>query len=307
MKFSKYILSIIIVLVLVEHHGEVHAVIEAVCSNCHVSHDFQAALPGIFNGDGKDDCIGCHMDPDMQNLKASFDSGLPPQVNTKNTPLAAGWFYDIGDGAQDASMHNISGVLTEDLTLGLTPPGGTELTGLMTCTTCHRLPNHHASNPGMVTTNYRFLSGISGKGDQYWELSPSATSHNQYKGEEKTRGVSLTQTDTMSAFCARCHGDFHNQIDKNTTNYGQIWTRHPIGVDVASLSGEYSAYVTYNPLAPVGSTSVSQTIVNTVQNAGNGLVTCVSCHRAHGSDYPDLLRWDPALNSGCKVCHSTKS
>ncbi|MFC1513206.1 cytochrome c3 family protein [Thermodesulfobacteriota bacterium] len=46
------------------------------------------------------------------------------------------------------------------------------------------------------------------------------------------------------------------------------------------------------------------------------VVMCLSCHRAHGSEYPDMLRWDyntmivndeqGATGTGCFVCHSSK-
>jgi len=47
-------------------------------------------------------------------------------------------------------------------------------------------------------------------------------------------------------------------------------------------------------------------------------VTCISCHRPHGSPYPDMLRWDYANDCntgnadtatepcGCYSCHTTK-
>jgi predicted CXXCH cytochrome family protein len=47
-----------------------------------------------------------------------------------------------------------------------------------------------------------------------------------------------------------------------------------------------------------------------------GIVLCLSCHRAHGSAHDDLLRWDYAgmqagttgaeAGSGCFICHTTK-
>lgn len=43
---------------------------------------------------------------------------------------------------------------------------------------------------------------------------------------------------------------------------------------------------------------------------------CLSCHRVHGSEYPDILRWDYSKmiagdpgdeeGNGCFVCHTTK-
>ncbi|RLA81698.1 MAG: hypothetical protein DRG33_00080, partial [Deltaproteobacteria bacterium] len=46
-------------------------------------------------------------------------------------------------------------------------------------------------------------------------------------------------------------------------------------------------------------------------NLGTDQVQCLSCHRAHGSPYPDMLRWDyrnwpgGGMN-GCAVCHTSK-
>jgi len=46
------------------------------------------------------------------------------------------------------------------------------------------------------------------------------------------------------------------------------------------------------------------------------MVICLSCHRAHASDQPDMLRWDynlmivdrtgPAAGTGCFKCHTDK-
>ena len=36
-------------------------------------------------------------------------------------------------------------------------------------------------------------------------------------------------------------------------------------------------------------------------------VAYISCHRPHGSPYPDMLRWYPETCEGCISCHSQKS
>ena len=73
-------------------------------------------------------------------------------------------------------------------------------------------------------------------------------------------------------------------------------------------------------MAPVGSTDAAMGAAGTVnstvlQAAGDAIVTCISCHRAHGTPYADLLRWDYSNNCnagsdnadcGCFQCHTTK-
>ena len=91
-----------------------------------------------------------------------------------------------------------------------------------------------------------------------------------------------------------------------------IWIRHPSDVTLPD-QGEYANYTEYNIDAPIGRIDIPIDISNVV-TPGTDVVTCLSCHCAHGSDYPDLLRWDYSQNiagggandNGCFICHSTK-
>ncbi|HIC92409.1 MAG TPA: hypothetical protein EYP21_10200 [Syntrophaceae bacterium] len=48
---------------------------------------------------------------------------------------------------------------------------------------------------------------------------------------------------------------------------------------------------------------------------GTDQVMCLSCHRAHGSPYADMLRWnyshmiagDTTKSGGCFTCHTQKN
>jgi len=83
------------------------------------------------------------------------------------------------------------------------------------------------------------------------------------------------------------------------------------------VAKEYGSYAV-NMQAPVGSKLISDAYVRATQsvnNADDAIVTCISCHRAHGSQYADLLRWDYATmtahngttgNVGCFQCHTSK-
>ena len=118
----------------------------------------------------------------------------------------------------------------------------------------------------------------------------------------------------MTAFCCGCHGNFH--IEQADTG---AWIRHPSDA-VIPITGEYVGYATYNPQAPVARPSLTDwTGPNSLVNEGGtvekDMVMCLSCHRAHGSPYSDLLRWDyqemiardNTKTGGCFVCHTSKN
>lgn len=210
---------------------------------------------------------------------------------------------------------------------------------------CHGYPNvvdqfaaisggHHGDdsviNGSSIPTSYRFLMGIvgnewntSGATGGRWEYKPTSTAHNQYKGADRTDDIySQSSTSTISYLCAECHGFFHSSDNASGIDEGGIddgawgnWVRHPTDYDMGNTvaGSEYRSYgPTYNVDAPVAST-VASSVVDTVTFNNDTIVTCISCHRAHGSDYADLLRWQYNMdagsgtdNGGCFICHTTK-
>jgi hypothetical protein len=202
---------------------------------------------------------------------------------------------------------------------------------------------HHADDTGgidglTVGTSYRFLLGILGTEDSDWEYQPTSTAHNIYMGVDKTTDAQPTTgvaTQTISYLCAECHGDFHSgagDLGAGADLSAQsAWIRHPTDYDMGNLptgaSGkEYQYYnggagggaaATYSVSAPVGYdlSGGAPTTVNLIfDDTDDAIVTCISCHRAHGSDFDDLLRWSyagmdagsGAGNVGCFICHTTK-
>jgi len=195
--------------------------------------------------------------------------------------------------------------------------------------------SHHGNTGGTasqangattVGASYRFCAGINGLEHSNWEWNATTSAHNEYFGTtyNDTGGApGGNDLRTISYFCALCHGDFHasGDIGGSTTP----WQRHP--TDIVLFSGsrgtdEYSNYNQgggYNLQAPVArgavpASSDSTVVVDSGNTATGAIVMCLSCHRAHGSDQPDILRWDystiiaggGSLNSGCFVCHTTK-
>lgn len=181
-----------------------------------------------------------------------------------------------------------------------------------------------------VAKSYRFLLGIRGIEDSDAEYQPNASEHNQYMGIDKTDDSQPTAgsaVQTISYLCAECHGVFHSgdgNDGADDSTLGSPWLRHPTDYDMGNVtSKEYGNYnggsssgATYSVIAPVASdldsvTSVQSTVFD---DADDAIVTCISCHRAHGTPNADLLRWDYSTcdagtdnsSCGCFVCHTTK-
>jgi predicted CXXCH cytochrome family protein len=191
--------------------------------------------------------------------------------------------------------------------------------------------SHHANagNDGLTAVggtgvsvggSFRFLSEIQGVESANYG-APTLGDHNVYSGS--TDGTVDT---TISALCARCHGKFHQRgVGQDGIGASSSpWLRHPTDIDMKALAAtsEYAQYA-FNLEAPV---AVMPSLLGSVNSAsgaadydvtGGEIVTCLSCHFAHGSDQPDLLRWDydgmsagtttvGEVNTGCFKCHTTK-
>jgi predicted CXXCH cytochrome family protein len=194
------------------------------------------------------------------------------------------------------------------------------------------LGSHH-SNTGLTATqadgattvggSYRFLGGINGLENSEWNWNETASTHNEYYGVDVNSNYANKRT--ISYSCAQCHGVFHK-----TTGGSTPWLRHPTDIDLPA--GEYAYYNTdglpassgavagntdYSIEAPVGRTTVPATSSKDVDPSTNtdDIVICLSCHRAHGSPEPDILRWtytgmqagSGTSDSGCFTCHTQKN
>lgn len=315
------------------------------CVDCHTMHNSQDGATVSFDGSANEmllmagSCGGCHADA----AAAAAIDGVP-QVNLSASYSAGGSFYWVAD--DDATGHNVSDLsISEDVALSYDPPGfdenlGTGVNGgaadwatQLTCAGtngCHGTHDttsafdavkgaHHGNAGGILDTadttgnSYRFLTGIKGGEDADWELNTSVTDHNVYYGNARTDTIAVT--DTISALCAQCHGHFHNAADITSAggDMSSPWIRHPSDIDMRAVGGEYAAYV-YDVEAPAAlSTLVAPT--STAYDS-EAIVTCISCHRAHGSENADLLRWaysgmeagttGAAAGTGCFRCHTTK-
>ncbi len=259
--------------------------------------------------------------------------------------LAGGNFYWVTQAGGDPYGHNVVGIAAPDATIGLTPPGwdptatasnsfgqiaggAASWTSQLTCAGTYGCHGKHVNdlNGDGVTDNfeaiygahheddsvidgstvgksYRFLAGILGIEDNDWEYTASATDHNEYKGVNGNSGY--TDMSTISYLCAECHGYYHSQAGSHP-----VWLRHPTDFALPN-SGEYAAVygTSYDPVVPLGEDDLSLGVQSTVNSSGN-IVMCISCHRAHGSEFFKAMRWDykgSVYGDKCSVCHTEKN
>ena len=338
--------AVIIFLTFFECEGA-NAAVTGMCSNCHTMHDSQGGVsevPAIEGGSGsltKGGCVGCHTGTNEAGGVIPFVFSTDKPIYGANT-LAGGNFYWVtqdSDPYTHRKGHNVKGIpgMLKDPILSAAPGGvGTcgDTTGCHDslfeiptkdtgCEGCHLHPKHHATRQDKNTPAeeehgyFRFLSGhfeatgqgVEGIEDKDWQLSNSETDHNEYLGvvnNNTTGGFCGVGGNTMTAYCTGCHGNFHVQESKETGG----WIRHPS--DSPLSTEECENYTVYDPNVPVARTALDG-VSSKVDS--NDLVMCLSCHRAHGSPYDDMLRWDygamvinNSANSsdGCFKCHSTK-
>ncbi|MBW1676920.1 MAG: cytochrome c3 family protein [Deltaproteobacteria bacterium] len=344
---------VLILLLILFLPGNSSAKVTGVCSNCHTMHNSQGGSEmqtGFGSTSGEkatllrvNGCLGCHASTDSAEWKNSLGAPIVySSTGVPSNPLAGGnyyWVMNTGDGYG----HNPVEIGNPD---GLSDPpgiphsvtGGFDLRCSGGNTGCHGdrylddsiAGFHHQNEGGTLTTantvanSFRGILKVKGAEDPDWEQAP-ASAHNLYSGATSPPdpdtvitcrachdGFGTLPYDTISGFCGACHPHFHRlEPDMyehgGTQNSGGQWIRHPSDI-LLPQTGEYNGYPTYSAEAPVGYTDVSD------PTRATAVVTCLSCHRAHGSPYPDMLRWDyTGMNAGggtnttgCFTCHTEK-
>jgi len=332
------------------------AKVTGICSNCHTMHNSQDGNSINNTPSDNllvDNCVGCHSSSTASTKITKGNTIVPIVYNTVEpaTILAGGNFYWVA--SDDTKGHNVYGIAGTDANLSTAPgrnPAGCDNSCHDTlaaapssnnyyrggCQGCHVFTYHHEDNgvyrflkghgypqpwPDQIenskdiTTNTDYVVGVE---DSDWEYTTdNAGDHNYYKGTSDnytSGGDSLTTKQTITAFCSGCHQRFHGIQPEigNGMGSGSPWIRHPTDI-LLPETGEYGKY------DPVANYSVEAPVawINPETPArGEAVVMCLSCHRPHGSDQPDMLRWDyrnmvtgatgSSADTGCFTCHRDK-
>ncbi len=315
------------------------------CGDCHA--DARSVLL-------RRDCIGCHAQSPSTGTSNVISGVPQVAHNASTDLAGGNFRYVFADDTFGHNVHGFGASIGTDSNLGNTPPGydagfdpavadyDTTFAQIMCAgrNGCHGNRDeegqiaalsgaHHADDSalrfgtgfsesgqgGTVGTSYRYLYKVRGAEDADWEATVSATDHNEYRGaafNSSRSSQAWADISTMSQLCAECHGNFHSGSGLAPSG---PWIRHPTDA-VLPNSAPYSSYTSYSPLAPVARQAIGDgtTAASGSVTPGSDVVFCLSCHRAHGSPYADMLRWDYSTcrnatansNCGCFVCHSDK-
>ena len=348
--FTAYIILLAAVATIAGFPGLALPAVSAVCDDCHTMHASQdGQLPDGFVQDGSEtththltvaSCLGCH------GLNGSTVGGAPNIFGKIPAEMtAAGTFAPfVVDNAEDdyQKVHNVRDITAwtyDEREMLYTIPGvdasgqSMELDGASelycagyrgchgrhdeTCDTSDKGIKgfHHGTYEG-----YRYLQSyenfdhipIKGKGSPDWEYrGADENNHNVYYAMDS---IGASTADSISALCAMCHGDFHGD-NADEVRSGGNWIRHPTE-NLLSAAGftmdSVNVDVMNNPFGFHGAYyEAVSTDSMTNYTAEGGRVTCLSCHRAHGTHNPDILRFDygsqsagsTSVTTGCLGCH----
>lgn len=299
------------------------------CNRCH------ATYKGLIDtlDQAAEQCTQCHATVSERNTGKVGSTPYVYQIT--ETDLAGGNFYYVSlhGNRYGHNMSEFADIEPDTINApGLNDPSLDFTTVRLACSGkygCHgdrskvspreaMYESHHFNDPARtldgktVATSYRFLLGVTGKEmneDGYkWEYKVTPEKHNEYQGADNCEDPR-----SISYLCAQCHGsdafgsspgNFHGAA--GTGGKGP-WLRHP--TDIPVPEGEYSEYTIYNPIVPVARLDFDRVSKPSEVDfsSGNEIVMCLSCHRAHASPYPSMLRFpyeeDMSTSGSCRTCH----
>jgi cytochrome c5 len=161
---------------------------------------------------------------------------------------------------------------------------------------------------GQAVGVYRLLRGLgdASQGVTYAgvAIAVAPSTYNRTEASTQTRvAYGASGTNTWGNWCATCHPDMHSQ-----GNYV-----HPVDEALTQkVADNYNAYKKSGDLTGAAASSFTS-LVPFVENTGeiailkthaknndsylngptaNDRVSCLSCHRAHASGWPEMLRWN---------------
>ncbi|HEY3414364.1 MAG TPA: cytochrome c3 family protein [Armatimonadota bacterium] len=310
--------------------GEYHGPLQNTCSDCHTAH---ASVRGqtwtptphlLKNSNGEVSlCMSCHdgTDPQAPDIVASGTASNPTDtvttLYTSKFGSSAGFFQSDYLTASSPYGHDLAPAfsVSAPLSSGYTKSGG------LTCADCHDvhgndnyrnlLPDPNPAHPG----SYSIVIGT-----QVKETTPVNAQNPNPAVAYDTANVSLYVNNNINAWCTDCH----DLLAANSAGSAPAHFRgHPTDVQIGGIgkhtdsanwispgSGPNTGFgsdvndsIPGIPRVRYGSPTGSNTIAGSTDT-----VSCLSCHKAHGSKYKQATVWPlqqagADMISGCQQCH----
>ncbi|MHB1459406.1 MAG: cytochrome c3 family protein [Armatimonadota bacterium] len=329
----QYIISAVVTLMLAVfgYAGEYHLGNQGECSDCHVMHaskrseNWTPTEVLLKNSAGQVAlCMSCHdgTDPQAPDIVAPGTSLAPSNIistaYTSKYGSSAGFFQSDYLSAASPLGHSLqpNAVVTAPLSNTYTKLGG------LVCSDCHDI--HGAANyrnllknpnPNHLGTPIDLLIGT-----QIKEIIPVNGTIPNPAAAYDTGNVGFFTQNNISAWCTQCHDALsENAVGSNPAHF----KGHPSNAEIGSfgahtdssnwLSGLLTGSTGFG--ADIGDSTAgilrvrfgSINASNTIAGSGDTM-SCLSCHKAHGSKYKYSLVWPyneggSDMLSGCQQCH----
>ncbi len=286
------------------HAQAVHSGGVGSCSVCHAMHTLADGFPVMPTYENNyllranspsDMCLSCHaagngavwadnlLHPSPERGGGNFIFTGAPNIN--DAPNGAMFPLSGSHGVHncDAPSQNSKSDPVHQLS-----PGGNYPSASLGCTSCH---DPHGNE------NFRLLHGVGRipAGNFVFSFPAPVADGIPLQGAAESQSLHTAYKSGWTNWCRNCHGLYHEET--------QTGFEHPVR---GPLSSEARAsYELYNGTAdPTGGNPLTSYLPqvpfessNVTINSTNGPdhrseITCISCHRAHGSSAVDLGRWD---------------
>lgn len=170
-------------------------------------------------------------------------------------------------------------------------------------------PSNEPRNGDAVGT-YRLLAGegyaVRSGASPAFPGVPAAKVPPEYNRAETTRtvrvaygaGISAAGAATWSAWCGACHPGMHSEaasVHPADRPLGPaIKANYDAYVKTGDMTGtNATAFTSLVPFATIGTYAQLAQLTSSIAGpADTDTVTCMSCHRAHASGWPHMLRWN---------------
>jgi len=278
MQFATLLVATVFASLTPLYAGDWHYGAHLVCSDCHTNHNSAGGQPMRYDAvadpatyllrsdTAQTLCLSCH---DGASASAPDVMGSVAYVSES----AAGAFANPG-GIPVSTAHNLNSP-------PVVPPGGTK-TMVLLCTTCH---DPHGN------TNYRNLRPDPAR-DGITQIDVVATQSIIADGNNPAAvyvSSNIIYKSGISAWCQSCHSGPIGAGD------------HPVDRPIfGTVLASYSHWQAVTPArVPVNSPD------DNVIPSSDDRVTCLTCHKAHGSPNRKALIYADgvSLTSTCQECH----